>query len=187
MSSIVPCAPSCPPVLQTVNVPGGQGLNGQNGTNGTNGVNAFTTTTADFTVPVTNSNVTISVVNSGWVVVGQVLIVGQGVGSALADPGPMNGQVVSIPSATSIQLKALGYPGDVTSGTVIGSGTGTGGAVVGPAGQEQASPVGIADGGTGQTCRRGDDSLRGALSTVGLAYWGRHEQHWRSGDHGTPK
>ncbi len=149
MSSPVPCTPNCCTTPQVVNVPGAQGLPGAPCVPCVNGVNAFTLTTADFVVPVTGNNVTVAVVNTAWMVIGQVLIIGQG-GTVIADPGPMNGQIVSIPSSTSVQVKALGYPGDVASGTTIGTGTNAGGAVVGPAGLQIASPVGIANGGTGQ-------------------------------------
>jgi hypothetical protein len=149
MSSPVPCVPCCT-TPQVVNTPGSQGLAGTNGTNGTNGANGYTITTADFVVPVTNNNVTISVLSTAFMVIGQVFIVGQGT-LALADPGPMTGQVVSIPSVSSVQLKALGAPGDVASGTTIGSGTNAGGALVSPSGVPLTSPIGIANGGTGQT------------------------------------
>lgn len=140
------CVPSCcPPVIQNTQIPGPQGLPGTPCTPCTNGVDAFTITTADFVVPVTGNNVLVTVGNSIFLVVGQNVMIGQGAGAALANPGPMNGQVVSLPSTLSIQVKALGYPGDVIAGTTISSG-----AVVSVAGQQQASPIGIADGGTGQ-------------------------------------
>lgn len=122
---------------------------GTNAINGTNGVNAYTITTADFVVPVTGNNVTISVLNTAWMVIGQVLIIGQGT-TVIADPGPMHGQVMAIPNASTVTVKALGYVGDVVAGTTIGTGTNLGGAVVSPSGLLLTAPLGIADGGTGQ-------------------------------------
>lgn len=147
MPSPVPCTPCCT-TPQVTNIPGAPGLNGV-GLAGANGVNAYTLTTADFVVPVTGNNVTITVLSTAFMVIGQVLIIGKG-GAALANPGPMTSQVVTIPGATSVQVKALGYVGDVIAGTTIGTGTNLGGAVVSPSGLQTASPIGIANGGTGQ-------------------------------------
>lgn len=116
-----PCVPCCS-TPQVVNTPGVEGLPGTNGTNGTNGVDGFTITTANFTVPVTGNTVTVAVLNSSWMVIGQTLIIGQGAGAVLANPGPMTCTVVSIPSSTTVQVRALGQAGDVPSGSTISSG-----------------------------------------------------------------
>ena len=110
-------------------MPGSQGLAGTNGTNGTNGSNAFTVTTAGFTIPAVGSPVTIAVVSTAFMVIGQVLIIGQGAGAALANPGPMTCVVTVIGGGTSVTVKALGYPGDKTNPATIDSG-----AIVSPAG-----------------------------------------------------
>lgn len=82
-------------------------------------MDAFSLVTAAFTVPVTGNNVTVAVVNSSWMVIGETLIFGQGVGSALTNPGPMTAKIVSIPSTTTVQVEALGQAGDVASGSTI--------------------------------------------------------------------
>lgn len=127
MSSPVPCVPCCT-TPQTVNVPGVQGLAGSNGTNGTNGVSAFTTTTQAFTIPAVGSTVTVQVGSTAFMVIGQVLIIGQG-NLALANPGPMTCVVTVILGSTSMTVKALGYPGDKTNPATIDIG-----AIVSPAG-----------------------------------------------------
>jgi hypothetical protein len=148
MSASIPCVPCCS-TTQVVNIPG---IQGAPGATGLNGVSAFGYTTADFNVPASvGSSVTVAVTNSSWAVVGEVVIIGQGIGAAITNPGPATFQITSIPSFSSLTLKFLGYPGDVAVNTPIGSGTGSGGALVSPASQGFASPVAIANGGTGQT------------------------------------
>lgn len=142
MSSSVPCTPCCT-TPQVTNVPGLEGLPGGNGTNG---VNAYSVTTADFVVPALNANVTVAVASAVAFVIGQVLIVGQGIGTVLANPGPATFQVVALPGPTSITLKYLQASGDVATGATISTG-----AIVAPSGQPQPSPIGISAGGTGQT------------------------------------
>lgn len=129
----------------TVQVPGPQGPAGTNGTNGTNGRDAFTLTTASFTMPVEQANVTILVAQSAWAAVGQVVYVSVGgsVGSF---------QVVTVPTALSIQLKNLkntatgAYPTNSAPGTVFASSAAvTSGGVQGPAGTAAASAFAIAN------------------------------------------
>jgi hypothetical protein len=109
MSATSPCIPCCP-TPQSVNVPGAPG---GNGTNGTNGVNAFTLTAADFTVPAIGGSVTVTVANSTWMVIGQILIM----------TGPANFLITAIPSTTTVTLTFLGYPGDVAPAVAILTGT----------------------------------------------------------------
>jgi hypothetical protein len=97
-------------------VPGEQGADGDNGIDG---VNAFTLTTADFTVPAIGGSVTISVADSSWMIIGQILIIA----------GPANFLITAIPGATSVTLTFLGYPGDVAPAVGILTG-----AKVSPAG-----------------------------------------------------
>lgn len=159
MSAITPCTPCCA-TPQTVNIPGLEGLTGNNGTNGRN---AFTLTTADFVVPnAINGTVAIQVGDTSWMVVGQTLIVGQGLGGALLFPGPATFKVDSITSLTGFVGKWLQYSGDVAPNTTIGSGTGTGGAVVTPSGGTFTSPLPIAGGGTGA------GSVSAALAALGV-------------------
>lgn len=119
-SDTISCCTPCP-TTQTVNVPGVEGPAGANGTNGTNGVNAFTTTTANFTVPLVGQNVTVSVLNSTWMTVGQIVVIA----------GPANFSVVSTPTPTSVTLTFKGFTGDVSPGTTV-----TAGASVSPGGQQ---------------------------------------------------
>jgi hypothetical protein len=146
------------------------GVEGDNGNDGTDGLNAFTITTSDFNVPaVVNNTVAITCGNTSWLVVGQTVIVGQGVGGALTFPGPATFQVASITSLNAFVGKWLQYSGDVAGGTLIGSGTGTGGAVVSPSGGLFTSPLPIASGGTGAA------TVALALKALGLMSTGQFQ------------
>ena len=125
MSILGDCCPPCPSV--TVNTPGPPGTNGTNGADGAPGVNAFTFTTANFTVPAINSNVTIAVADTSWMALGQNLFISDGTKLG-------NFQVVTVLSSTSVELMFLGYPGDATPGDAI-----TSGATVSPAGLKGAA------------------------------------------------
>lgn len=129
MPSPTPCVPACCTTVQNVQIPGVEGLPGTNGTNGQNGIDAYTITTVAFAIPAVGSPVTVSVANSLWMAIGQVVIVGQGVGAVLANPGPMTAVVTALPSANSVQLTALGYPGDASGANIDST------AVVSPAGR----------------------------------------------------
>lgn len=83
---------------------------------GTTGQNAFTTTTANYTQPNIGLNVTVSVVNSDWIIVGQTIGVADGTG----DGGSY--LVVSIPNSTSVELQNDGTPTNSASGTTVDSG-----------------------------------------------------------------
>lgn len=117
------CCNSCPEVQQT-NVPGPEGADGTPGTDGTDGQNAYTQTTADFDTPLANANVTVSLINSDWMSIGQIVVV----------DGPANFEVISKPTSTSAILKYLDYPGDVGEGQTISTGVN-----VSPAGVEGPS------------------------------------------------
>lgn len=95
-------------------IPGPQGPAGDDGTDGTNGVDAFTTTSAQFTVPAANATVAVTVASAEWMSFGQVVyIVGAGyyeVASTPADPW------------TAVTLENLGYDGNAAPATVIASG-----------------------------------------------------------------
>ena len=88
---------------QTVNVPGSAGNN------------AYTTTTANFTVPAIGSTVTISVGSTAWMAVGQKVFASDG-----TDFG--NFEVQSIGGSTSFVGKFKGYVDDAAPGAVVGSG-----------------------------------------------------------------
>ena len=125
MSATAPCVPCCS-TPQVTNVPG---VEGPAGTNGANGINAFTTLTGGgLTVPAVGSTVTATVANSQWCVVGQNVIAA----------GPANFLVTAVPSAVSVTLEFLGYPGDVAPTTVIAAGV-----ELAPAGQRGGSSVNV--------------------------------------------
>lgn len=101
--SLIPSANLCCSTCEeptTVAVPGPAGANGTNGTNGVDGVNAFTTTTAQFTMPAEQANVTISVVTSAPFAVGQIIYVKSGGASGYFE-------VISKPSTVSLEIKNL--------------------------------------------------------------------------------
>lgn len=91
------CTPCTEPT--SVAVPGPQGEPGTNGTNGTNGVNAFTLASS-FIMPTELGNVTVTVANSSWMTVFEIVF---------AQGGGTIGffQVQSIPTGTSVVLKNL--------------------------------------------------------------------------------
>lgn len=154
MSGLNDCCSPCPDV-QTVNVPGVQGEPGADGADGVNGVSAFTTVGADFLVPAIGANVTITVGNSTWMVVGQNIFI----------EGPANFEVVSIPGPSSVELEFLGYDGDVAPGATINSGDG-----VSPGGLEGPSsiddPLLIANGGTSASTKAGAQLALGLGQTI---------------------
>jgi hypothetical protein len=128
--------------IQTVQVPGAVGSSGADGADGLDGVNAYTYTSAQFLMPDTADNapadqVTITVLNTAWMVVGQMLFI-QGAGYMV---------VVAVLNSTSV---TLGNPEDSTTGAyAINSALGAAvaaGSKVSPAGLQgtaaaAASPV----------------------------------------------
>ncbi len=90
------CQPSCDEPLN-IQIPGPQGDQGDDGQDGDDGVNAFTLTTAQFLMPAELANVNVSVLNTSWMGVGQVLFV--------VTAGYM--QVVSITNSVMVVLKNL--------------------------------------------------------------------------------
>lgn len=141
MSDLSSCCPVCNSQIAPVVIPGPQGTAGTNGAAGANGVSAFTITTAQFTSPADLTTAfTVSVANSTWCVVGQDLIIGQGPGVALANPGPCAVVVTAIPSPNAITVKNLR--------TVDQTVTVSSGATVSVMGQLPAVPITIAQGGT---------------------------------------
>lgn len=146
MSCASPPNCACPTPV-TTNVPGSPG---ENGTNGTNGTNAFTTTTANFIVPSLNSSVGITVANSAWMTVGQIVFI-QNAGFF---------SVNSVSSSTAATVTYLNYQGFAgNAGNTINSG-----AQISPAGTQPSftSPLPIANGGTDAT------TVSAAQSNLGL-------------------
>lgn len=77
------------------------------GKRGTDGNNSYTTTTANFTVPASNSTVTISVVYTAWVSLNQIIYIsGAGYFS------------VSSKTNNSLTILNLGYDGNAVSGVI---------------------------------------------------------------------
>lgn len=123
MSDLAGCCPVCNSQIAPLSIPGPQGPAGNAGTNGVNGVDAFTLTTAGFNVPAdTVTPVSISVANSTWAIVGLTVLIGQGPGAALANPGPASFKITAIPSPNSITLLWLNEAGDVAATTAISAG-----------------------------------------------------------------
>jgi len=100
---------------QTTNIPGAAGADGENGADGADGVNAFTLTTAQFTMPAEAATVVVSVSDSSWAAIGQVLFV--------QFAGYM--EVTAKPTSASITLENLedtandAYLGNAAPGTII--------------------------------------------------------------------
>jgi len=120
MSSPSDCCSPCNTVV-SVGPPGPSGNDGLPGADGAPGVNAYTLTTSDFTRPADSADVTVNVLNSEWMAIGQVIVV----------DGPAHFRVASKPSGTSAILTAQGYTGDVAQGTNIPAGS-----TVSPAGPQ---------------------------------------------------
>src|SRR5438093_4304805 len=114
MSAAVTCNCACPNPTVTL-TPGSPGENGAAGADGANGINAFTVLTAAVVIPAVDAIVLAAVAVSSWAGIGQILFLSDG-----TDKGHF--QVVSVPSAQSLQLKFLGYPNDSPLGSSIGIG-----------------------------------------------------------------
>ncbi len=147
MSSLADCCSPCTSQIAPVSIPGATGPAGAAGTNGNNGVSAFTTTTAQVgpTPGDTTTTFSVSVASSVMFVVGQDLIIGQGPGAILANPGPCAVVITAIPSPNSITVKNLRV---VDQGVTVSSG-----AVVTVSGFLPAVPISIAQGGTNATTK----------------------------------
>lgn len=112
------CNPVCSEQV-TLAVPGPAGADGAAGAAGTNGTNAFTTLTANFTMPAELATAVADVGTSAWATIGQVLYL-QGAGWL---------RVTAKPSATQVTLRNLEdtanglYTENVAPATVIASGS----------------------------------------------------------------
>src|SRR4029077_17188202 len=114
----------------TAGATGATGPTGAAGINGTNGVDAFTTTTASYTQPASGSDATVSVGDTTWIGIGQILFI------------PTGGFYIvgSIPDGTTVILTNLGYPGNATAGTSVSSGqVVSSGGLIGPTGTTGAT------------------------------------------------
>lgn len=130
------CPPeSCEPVV--TNVPGAPGADGAAGENGIDGINAFTALTAQFTMPDEEESVTISVGNSDFLTIGQVIFIQfAGYFEVMAKPGSTSASVKNLENTNEDA-----YLSNVAPGTIIPSG-----ATVSPAGIQ--GPAGVDGSGT---------------------------------------
>lgn len=87
---------------------GPTGSAGATGATGAAGINAYTTTSAPYTQPAANGNVTVSVASTAWMVQGQEVFVATG--------GTYD--VAAIVGPTSVSLTYLGYDGASPGATV---------------------------------------------------------------------
>lgn len=147
MPPINQCLPACSSTPITVSVPG------PTGTTGTTGANAFTVTTSSFVVPAVASTVTVPVVETSFMAVGQYLYVTDGTSKSIF-------QVSSIGSLTSVTLTYIADPINTQAGNTMGSN-----AAVTPAGfnggPPVTTPISIANGGTAATTKAGAQTALG--------------------------
>lgn len=148
MPATSPCVPCCT-TPQTTNIPGPEG---DAGTDGADGVNAYTATTANFTVPAIDGNVTIAVADSSWMGVGQNIFV-EGAGYF---------EVISKPSAASVTAQYLDYDINTHATELI-----LAGAKVSPGGTQITATLTVARGGTGQTTTTAAFNALSPLTTKG--------------------
>lgn len=124
-----------------VNIPGSVGATGAAGADGTDGTNAFTTLTANFTVPALAASASANVEDNSWASIGQAVFLSDG-----TDVGTF--EVASKTGTTVMSLTFLGANGDASPGAVIGSG-----GSVSPAGRPSALsaalPTALTDNSTG--------------------------------------
>lgn len=91
---------------------GNTGDTGATGPTGPTGQAAYTLTTADYTQPAASATVTVAVQSSTWLAVG----------SLVHTPGG-DYEVTALPTSTSVTLENLGYPGAVSPGATVASGS----------------------------------------------------------------
>lgn len=113
---------------QVIVAQGAPGDDGATGPAGADGANAFTTTTAEFTMPAIGSAVIVEVADSRWMVPWSSggLVAGQ----VLAVQFAGNLPVSDVPDDTHVELTNLGYTGNAPDGTVIPAGARVGVGVI---------------------------------------------------------
>lgn len=113
MSAALPPDTICPTCGATnTQIPGAAGADGAPGVAGTPGQNAYTTTTANITMPAVGVTVIAAVLNSSWASILQTIYI-SGLGYF---------QVTAKPTATSITVRNLGYTGNAAPGLIVGMG-----------------------------------------------------------------
>lgn len=132
MPATTSCTPCCS-TTQTTDIPGSAGSN------------AFTTLSANVTIPAIGASVAMTVGDNSWIGVGQTIFVTDGV-----DWGHFT--VDSLVGTTGITTTFLGQEGDASPAAVIGSG-----GLISPGGTQQniTDPLPIANGGTGASTQGG--------------------------------
>jgi len=105
------------------------------GVPGPAGAAAFTSLTVGLVVPAVAGEITITVASALWAVVGMSVIIGQGSGAALTNPGPAVFKVTAVNSATQMKVQNVGATGTAPPGASIDAG-----AVVTPSGGTVLSP-----------------------------------------------
>ena len=142
MSAATDCSCACPSPVIT-EVPGSPGENGTDGAAGAPGENAFTTLTADLTLPAVAGPVggLVQVANATWGGVGQTIFISDGAKWA-------HFSITTVQSATEFTLDWLDYPGDAAGASTLSSGS-----TVSPAGIISALaaplPTALTDNSTG--------------------------------------
>lgn len=122
MSTLNDCCSPCASSVAPVNIVGPQGNDGTPGIDGVDGLNAFTTVASPFFVPATTGiPVTIQVVNSDWIAVGQYIVIGNGPAPVLPFPGPATFVVTAV-GVAAFTATWVNAPGDVAGGTQISAG-----------------------------------------------------------------
>jgi hypothetical protein len=112
MSQAIPTPSNCcSPCSETVNVsvPGPTGPAGTNGTNGVDGENSYTSVVGGYAQPAVNATVSVSVVNSDWIVPGMIVFIQFG--------GYY--EVMSVTDSVTIVVKNLGYDANSPVATAV--------------------------------------------------------------------
>ena len=144
------CTSTCNP--EPVLVPGTEGAAGADGTDGSNGLNAFTQLTGTCTIPAVGANVTVTVLDCSFAVVGQTVFVGDGTSGGTFT-------VYSISGTTSMVLTFVGAQGDSAVGAVIAAGglVTPSGPATAPLAPDSGDPEGVVIAPPGQTYLNTDD------------------------------
>lgn len=146
------CCTPCSTV-QTTAIPGPAGASG------VNGANAYAILLAQLTVPPYLGQIQIQVDTTAWMVVGQIIIIGQGL-AVITNKGPATFKIISVDTTQLVTIQFLQYIGDVAPGALIDQF-----AIVSPTGGGAlASPLPFAAGGTSAA------SLIGAQQALGFGW-----------------
>lgn len=151
MSQATDCNCACP-TPEIVTVPGVEGDAGIPGVDGSNGISAFTITTEPEDVNAPLDSITFDVAQSDSFAIGQYIFISDG-----TDWGTF--VITAIGTSTSITATFQNVSGDTATPFNLASG-----AKVTPAGSPPASPLAVANGGTGAS------TVQTALTNLGLGF-----------------